>query len=201
MVETSKDLFDTTHLVHEFKALNFEQVADIDPDEETSRLMEHAKALKQRFVDDIMHGDTQVGEQWAAVKVWLLESELEFMSAIELMLQPAAEENKPFEEKYQAREKLNKLLDAIKPEWEESQVIKCFKALLLHRLGTNYYDSEELSMGEKKMQESAAVWRTVSAGIRLNFSNCIQDVNNVIAIVRAQREDSKEALVFLEQAL
>jgi hypothetical protein len=56
-------------------------------------------------------------------------------------------------------------------------------------------------MGEKKMQESAAVWRTVSAGIRLNFSNCIQDVNNVIAIVRAQREDSKEALVFLEQAL
>lgn len=56
-------------------------------------------------------------------------------------------------------------------------------------------------MGESKMQESAKVWRTVSKGLQINFSNCIQDVYNVIAIVRASREDSKEALVYLEQAL
>jgi hypothetical protein len=71
----------------------------------------------------------------------------------------------------------------------------------LHRLGTNYYDAEELSMGEKKMQESAAVWRTVSSGLQLNFANCMQDVFNTIAIVRANREDSKEALTYLEQSL
>jgi hypothetical protein len=55
-------------------------------------------------------------------------------------------------------------------------------------------------MGEKKMQESAAVWNTVSKAMQLNFANCIQDVNNVIAIVRANREDSKEALIYLERA-
>lgn len=56
-------------------------------------------------------------------------------------------------------------------------------------------------MGEGKMQESAKVWRSVSKGMKVNFSNCMQDVFNVIAIVRANREDSKEALIYLEQAL
>ena len=37
--------------------------------------------------------------------------------------------------------------------------------------------------------------------MQLNFSNCIQDVNNVIGIVRANREDSKESLGYLEKAL
>jgi hypothetical protein len=62
--------------------------------------MANARLLKQRFVDDIMSGGTEVDEMWQAVKVWLVESELEFMTAIELMLMPAATENKPFEEKY-----------------------------------------------------------------------------------------------------
>lgn len=117
------------------------------------------------------------------------------------MLQPAAQENKPFEEKYQARDKLLKLISQIKTEWEESLVIRCFKALLLHRLGTNYYDAEEISMGEKQMQESALVWRFLPLGLQMNYANCIQDVLNVIAIVRASREDSKEALKFLEESL
>lgn len=51
------------------------------------------------------------------------------------------------------------------------------------------------------MQDSAKVWRTVSKGMQINFSNCMQDVYNIIAIVRANREDSKEALIYLQQAL
>jgi hypothetical protein len=41
------------------------------------------------------------------------------------MIKPAADERKPFDEKYQARDKLITLLESIKPEWAESQMIRC----------------------------------------------------------------------------
>ena len=81
----------------------------------------------------------------------MLEFEPEFMESIALMLKQAEDETKPFDEKYQARDKLETLLEQIKPEWEKSQIIRCAQGLILHRLGTNFYDTEEISMGEKKM--------------------------------------------------
>ena len=50
------------------------------------------------------------------------------------------------------------------------------------------------------MQEAAKVWENVSIGLKLNFSNCIQDVYNVCAIVKASREDSTESLLYLEKS-
>ena len=107
--------------------------------------------LKRKFVAQITEKPAQVDAKWQVVKEWLLEFEAEFISSVALMIKPAADERKPFDEKYQARDKLITLLESIKPEWAESQMIRCVQALILHRLGTNYYDSEEISMGEKKM--------------------------------------------------
>ena len=67
----------------------------------------------------------------------------------------AADEKKPFEEKYQARallEAMTKELEG-KQEWlDQSMLIKCAKALLYNKLGSNYYDAEEISMSERHNQ-------------------------------------------------
>ena len=46
-------------------------------------------------------------------------------------------------------EKLAKEID--KEKWYDSQVVKCAHAFILHDLGTNFYDSEEISASEKFM--------------------------------------------------
>ena len=102
-----------------------------------------------------------------------MRAEAEFIGAIQEMLKPAAEENKPFDEKYKARDTLNELLSDIKSWWEEAETVRAFKGMVLHRLGTNYYETDEITMGEKTMQESAAVWKSVSKELQLNFANCI----------------------------
>lgn len=133
-----------------------------------------ADSLKQRFVTSLLQSsDGEVDEKWSEVKQWLVQAEVEFLEAIRLMLVAAAEENKPFDEKYQAREKLETLLREMQGWWEEAEVVRCFKGLVLHRLGTNFYETEEMSMGEKKMQESSAVWKGVSKQMQMNFANCI----------------------------
>lgn len=62
--------------------------------------------LKQKFIAKIKDQPTQVNAKWQVVKEWLLEFEAEFISLVALMIQPAADERKPFDEKYQARDKL-----------------------------------------------------------------------------------------------
>lgn len=62
--------------------------------------------LKQQFIAKIKDQPTQVNAKWQVVKEWLLEFEAEFISSVALMIKTAADERKPFDEKYQARDKL-----------------------------------------------------------------------------------------------
>ena len=56
--------------------------------------------------------------------------------AIVLMCKAAADEKKPFAEKYEAREILESMLKEIKASWiEQSDVIKAVKAFIYNRLG------------------------------------------------------------------
>jgi len=41
---------------------------------------------------------------------------------------------------------------------EQSDLVKVVKALIYNRLGQNYYDAEEISESERKMQESLKTW-------------------------------------------
>ena len=80
-------------------------------------------------------------------------------SAAVLMCKNAADKAKPFQEKYEAREILQTMASEIKPTWlEQSDLVKVVKALIYNRLGQNYYDAEEISESERKMQESLKTW-------------------------------------------
>ena len=89
------------------------------------------------------------------VKAFATRFDKDFKEASRLMGLAAADEKKPFEEKYQARallEAMTKDLEG-KQEWlDQSMLIKCAKALLLNKLGSNYYDAEEISMSERHNQ-------------------------------------------------
>ena len=89
------------------------------------------------------------------VKKWVARFDKDFKEAVRLMGLPAADEKKPFEEKYQARALLEAMTKDIegKQEWlDQSMLIKCAKATILNKLGTNYYDAEEISQSERHNQ-------------------------------------------------
>jgi len=118
------------------------------------------------------------------------------------MGKPAADETKPFQEKYEAREILNELINEIKESWlTQSAVVKTVKALLYNRLGQNFYDAEEISESESQMQKSLALWLQVPKALQLRFSHSIQDVYNGIGIVLANRENNAEALPYLTKSI
>jgi hypothetical protein len=85
-----------------------------------------------------------------------------------LMAKEAADEKQPFQEKYQAREMLQNLKkseyvsdkytklqsndaenlsegDSIVSQSEGSDVMRCALGLIMHKLGLNFYDCEEIT--------------------------------------------------------
>lgn len=77
-----------------------------------------------------------VDQDWRDIKTWLTAFDTQLKGAIVCMGQPAADETKPFAEKYEAREILTTLAGEIKESWlEKSAVIKAAKALIHNRLG------------------------------------------------------------------
>ena len=70
------------------------------------------------------------------MKSWLVQFDTQMKGAIVLMCKPSADETKPFQEKYEAREILETLRDEIKASWlEKTSVMKAVKALIYNRLG------------------------------------------------------------------
>jgi len=66
------------------------------------------------------------------------------------MAMAAQDEKKPFEEKYEARKSLEELLKNDHfMEVKDSSVMKIAQAIIFHKLGSNYYEAEELSESER----------------------------------------------------
>lgn len=97
--------------------------------------------------------ETKIEEEWREMKSWLSSFDAQLKAAVILMGQAAADESRPFQEKYEAREMLKDLCNEVKESWlGQSAVMKAVKALIFNRLGQNYYDAEEISESESQMQ-------------------------------------------------
>ena len=87
------------------------------------------------------------------------------------MAEKAKDEKNPFAEKYEARQILEDMLDQIQSEWEEqSDIIMVIKALIYCKLGSNYYDAEEISDSYRKHEQSYKIWKNLSLELRLRFT-------------------------------
>ena len=142
--------------------------------------------------------EKKVETEWDSMKTWLEHFDATMKASIVLMCKPAADEKKPFQEKYDAREFLEGLRDGIKESWfEQSDVMKAAKALIHNKLGQNYFDAEEITESERQMQLSLKIWLQVSKALCLRFSHSLQDVYNGIGIVLANRDNNAEAIPYL----
>ena len=75
-------------------------------------------------------------EEWLEMQNWLEGFDVEMKGSLVLMCKAAADETKPFAEKYEAREILETMLGEIKQSWlDKSDVMKAVKALIYNRLG------------------------------------------------------------------
>ena len=114
-----------------------------------------------------------VKEFRSEVKAWITKFDTTYKEATRLMSLPMSDEKLPFKEKYEARELLENMLKEVegKQEWlDQSQLVRCAKALMFNKLGTNYYDAEEISASEKQNQQALSLWLTASKGLQLRFS-------------------------------
>lgn len=80
--------------------------------------------------------EDEISAEWREIKTWLSTFDTQMKGAIVLMCRGAADETRPFQEKYEAREVLETMAKEIKAEWlEQSDVVKIVKALLYNRIG------------------------------------------------------------------
>ena len=115
-----------------------------------------------------------------------------------LMAKEAADEKKPFDEKYQAREMLQKLRmseyvsdkytklpkksedaenlsegDSVVSLSEGSDVMRCALGLIMHKLGLNFYDCEEVSESLAYLQKSFELMDSIPDNFKLRHLNVI----------------------------
>mgnify|MGYP000909793212 CR=1 FL=1 len=130
----------------------------------------------------------------------------------------AADETKPFDEKYKAREILQNLRkneylsekytkmpegditdDNIVPG-DGSDVMRCALGLIMHKLGLNFYDTEEGSEGLTYLKKSFELMDSLPDALKLRHINTVQDLYNHIGIILSEREKSEEGLDYLIKA-
>lgn len=129
--------------------------------------------------------------------------------ADQLLEKQAADEAKPFEEKYKARDLLKNLRehafladkftkmpelnksesenvgedDSAKSSTEGSAVMRCALALVMYKLGVNFYETEELSEGLAHLKKSLELMDSLPDQFKLRHMNTTQDLYNHIGLV------------------
>ena len=106
----------------------------------------------------------------------------------------AADETKPFEEKYKAREilknlKTNEYLsdkytklqkdqaenvsdgDSVASVSQGSDIMRCALGLIMHKLGVNYYDAEEASEAIEYLKKSLELMDSLPDTLKLRHLN------------------------------
>ena len=196
--------------------------------------MEDQKRLFWEAIDKVNQEDLQKNEKGnvltlekaTELSVWLhTEFQCKMEEASELMEKVAADEAKTFDEKYKAREILQNLrkneylsdkysklpgADASDADAENgSDVMRCALGLLMHKLGLNFYESEETKDGLTYLKKSFELMDSLPDQLKVRHLNIIQDLYNHIAIISSDRggvdekEDTRineEALLYLEKA-
>ena len=62
----------------------------------------------------------------------------------------------------------------IKDVWlEQSQIVRCAKAMIYCKLGVNYYDAEEVSESARQHEKAKKAISDISKGLTIRFCVCI----------------------------
>uniref|UniRef100_A0A7S3CST0 KIF-binding protein n=1 Tax=Strombidium rassoulzadegani TaxID=1082188 RepID=A0A7S3CST0_9SPIT len=78
--------------------------------------------------------------------------------------------------------------------------MRCALALILYKLGVNFYECEEASEGLGHLKKALELFNTLPDALKLRHLNSVQDLYNHIAIIQSDRDHSQEALDYLEKS-
>ena len=90
-----------------------------------------------------------------------------------------------------------------------SDVMRCALGLIMHKLGLNFYETEEQSEGLTYLKKSFELMDSLPDVLKLRHLNVIQDLYNHIAIIlsdragvndEAEKKIQNEALQYLDKA-
>jgi hypothetical protein len=81
-----------------------------------------------------------------------------------------------------------------------SDVMRCALGLVMHKLGLNFYETEEISESLVYLKKSFELMDSIPDNLKLRHLNAVQDLYNHIGIILSDRESSEEALGYLERA-
>lgn len=107
-------------------------------------------------------------------QVWLYthyQSEME--DALSLILKEVKDESKPFEFKYEGRDKLKKLIEDLQAQdgGQESVAKSTAKAIVLKHLGVATMDCEELSDAQTLLIQALAIFNELPLENKLRYIN------------------------------
>lgn len=146
--------------------------------------------------------------------MWLhTEFQCKMEEADKLMDAPNEVEGQPYFEKYKARELLNFLReneylsdkytklpeedkdaenvtdgDSVRSQSQGSAVMRCALGLILHKLGVNHYETEQISDSLAYFKKALKLMDSIPDQFKLRHLNTIQDLFNHIGLVFSQRE-------------
>lgn len=104
-----------------------------------------------------------------------------------------ADESKPYEHKYAAREKLNKILLNV-GEVQDKDTRFVIQMLVNFHLATNYLETEENFQAEKHFQETIKILSHLPPKSMQYYLNYLQECYNALGILLTNREDVSNGL-------
>jgi tetratricopeptide (TPR) repeat protein len=110
-----------------------------------------------------------------------------------------AQESRPYEHKYAAREMLQNLMahERIKLSDEPSRAAE---ALIEYILGVNHFETEEITESEKHYSRCLELLLSLPGNYRAKYVNTFQDVLNALGILRCNRGENDAGMDYFNKA-
>ena len=100
-----------------------------------------------------------------------------------------------------ARSILEKLLmHQLLCEKDLDDVFTCAKAIVLSKLGQNYYISTEFERSEQIFKQALNLFDSANDGLKLRFFNSLQEIYNTVGLILGHREDYENSIRYFLKA-
>jgi KIF-1 binding protein C terminal. len=111
-----------------------------------------------------------------------------------------SDESHPYDNKYEARKILEKLLVSLEHSSLEKDYQNIAKGIVNFFIGMNFYDTEENHMAEKHLSSSLESFSELPRDKICFFFNYLQELYNTLGTLFANRDDFQEGLAIFAKA-
>ena len=119
----------------------------------------------------------------------------ETLEKVDFLMGMPADQTKPYEHKYTARESLQSLLTHERIQ-ESDNLSRAAEALIEYILGVNHFETEEITESDKHYQRCLTLLLSLPIPEQARYLNTFQDVLNALGILRCNRGENQQGLQY-----